>query len=164
MHLKAGFISMVFMAATVSAATLQGGRTLIARGPCTDLCNLVSAADTQCKAESNYDKCFCTATNLMNLDNCYACLVMDVEANAKANSLITGDSTAIGADSIKADGEKAHKQLLDGCKASGFALDGSSGSGKAAGTSTVSNNSGFKLEELGGTSLLVLTTITWSLL
>ncbi|RXW20196.1 hypothetical protein EST38_g5656 [Candolleomyces aberdarensis] len=182
MHLKAGFISMVFTAATVSAATLQGGSTLIARGPCTDLCNLISAADTQCKAESNYDKCFCTATNLMHLDNCYACLVMGVEANAETNSLITGDSTAIGADSIKADGEKAHKQFLDGCKASGFALNGSNESGKGVsgtmgttagsstttgttvGISTASNNAGFKLKELGGASLLVLTTPAWSLL
>jgi hypothetical protein len=47
----------------------------------------------------------------MNLDNCYACLVLDVEANANANSILTGDSAAVNADSLKADGEKAHKRM-----------------------------------------------------
>ncbi|KAJ2914333.1 hypothetical protein MD484_g6088, partial [Candolleomyces efflorescens] len=110
MHLKVGFVSMAVVAATVSASSFQVMNPLTARGTCDSVCNLITAADTQCKAETNYDKCFCTSTNLMNLDNCYACLVLDVEANAKANSILTGDSTAVGADSLKADGERAHKR------------------------------------------------------
>ncbi|KAJ2921589.1 hypothetical protein H1R20_g15507, partial [Candolleomyces eurysporus] len=183
MHLKSGFLALVTVLTTVSgisAASLPE-RSLVARAVCPELCDPVTNYDAQCKTESNYDKCFCKIEMLVGIDNCFACLVMNLEANDALNSVLTGGGGVVGgsADSIRAAGQRTHNQMIAGCQAAGYALDGSgsssgdsgtTGSGNSgAATSTTAtggnqSSAGTKLKELGGVSVLLLAAGVGSLL
>lgn len=107
----------------------------------------------------------------MGIDNCFACLVMNLEANDALNSVLTGGGV-IGnsADSIRAAGQRTHNrrprphflftsdrfdlfgfhyiEMIAGCQAAGYALDGSGSTGSTTG----SGNGGASAGTSGGNS------------
>ncbi|KAJ3526951.1 hypothetical protein NMY22_g9964 [Coprinellus aureogranulatus] len=93
----------------------------------------------------------------MGLDNCYTCLVMDLEANEAANSVLTGGSSSGVSDStaasIKADGERLHTQYVNQCAAAGYPLSASSGTGTVGGGAGSSSGASGGSTSSGGTAV-----------
>ncbi|KAF6745852.1 hypothetical protein DFP72DRAFT_924074 [Ephemerocybe angulata] len=138
MQLKNSFITIL---AILQVSFAVG---ITKRAVCGESCDLVVAADNECRATANYNQCACIPEMLSTLDTCFACLALNIEANEGLNSVLTGGAvtTTGGADAIRARDRSTQPYLVQQCAAAGISLTGTTSGGTTGGTNGGSGTTG----------------------